>query len=92
MPLKTPSSWYYPVKICAAVAFCLVFATAVAQQQKALTASDYARAEKFMGYNTNPLVDHSVQPAWLADGRFWYRWKSNLICNRRQEMEVRYHR
>lgn len=74
MPLKTSSSRYYPVKItcCVAVAFCLVFSTAVAQQQKALTAADYARGEKFMGYNTNPLVDHSVQPAWLPDGRFWF--------------------
>src|SRR6266481_703593 len=74
MPLKTPDSWYYPVKIayCISVACCLVFSTAVAQQ-KTLTAVDYARAEKFMGYNTNPLVDHSVQPAWLPDGRFWYR-------------------
>jgi dipeptidyl-peptidase-4 len=42
----------------------------------ALTASDYARAEKFMGYNTTPLVLHSgVRPTWLDDGdeRFWYR-------------------
>src|SRR5580765_7022289 len=75
MPLKTPFSRHYPVKItcCVAVAFYLVFSNAVAQQQKALAAADYARAEKFMGYNTNPLVDHSVQPAWLPDGRFWYR-------------------
>jgi dienelactone hydrolase len=75
MFLKTRSSWYYTLKItcCVAVAFCLIFSTSVAQQQKALTAADYARAEKFMGYSTNPLVDHSVQPAWLPDGRFWYR-------------------
>jgi len=75
MSLKTSTSWHYPVKItyCVAVAFCLIFNTAAAQQQKALTAADYARAEKFMGYNTNPLVDHSVQPTWLPDGRFWYR-------------------
>ena len=40
---------------------------------RAVTAGDYARAEKFMGYNTEPLVDHAVQPAWTSDGRLWYR-------------------
>jgi dipeptidyl-peptidase 4 len=40
----------------------------------AFTAADYARAEKFMGYNTTPLVLHSgVHATWLADDRFWYR-------------------
>jgi dipeptidyl-peptidase 4 len=39
-----------------------------------LTAADYARAEKFMGYNTAPLVlGAGVRPTWLPDGRFWYR-------------------
>jgi dipeptidyl aminopeptidase/acylaminoacyl peptidase len=75
MPLKAPAvSWFGRVKIayCVFLASCLAFTTAVAQQ-KALTATDYARAEKFMGYNTNPLVDHSITPTWLPDGRFWYR-------------------
>jgi dipeptidyl aminopeptidase/acylaminoacyl peptidase len=41
---------------------------------RALTADDYARAEKAMGYNTNPLVFRSgVRPNWLPDERFWYR-------------------
>ena len=47
---------------------------------RALTADDYARAEKLMIYNTTPLVLHSVaRPTWLpwrpADPseRFWYR-------------------
>ena len=41
---------------------------------KTLTAADYAHAEKFMGYNVNPLVLHSAGRAtWLPDGRFWYR-------------------
>jgi dipeptidyl aminopeptidase/acylaminoacyl peptidase len=39
----------------------------------ALTAADYARAEKFMPYNATPLVYRTVRPTWLADGRFWYR-------------------
>ncbi len=41
------------------------------------TSADYARAEKMMGYNTNPLVyGGSVRPNWLDDGRFWYRTTS----------------
>jgi dienelactone hydrolase len=49
-------------------------ARAAAQQPRALTAADYARAEQFMGYNTAPLVlGGAVRPAWLAGGRFWYR-------------------
>jgi dipeptidyl aminopeptidase/acylaminoacyl peptidase len=45
-----------------------------AQQRAALTAADYARAESFLLYKTNPLVLHGgVRPTWLPDGRFWYR-------------------
>ncbi|HXG83156.1 MAG TPA: DPP IV N-terminal domain-containing protein [Pyrinomonadaceae bacterium] len=41
---------------------------------KALTAEDYARAEKFLGYNVAPLVDRAgARPNWLPDERFWYR-------------------
>jgi dipeptidyl-peptidase-4 len=41
---------------------------------RALTADDYARAERFMGYNTTPLVFRmTVRPTWLPDDRFWYR-------------------
>ena len=40
----------------------------------AVTADDYARAERFLGPSTNPLVLRSgVRPTWLDDGRFWYR-------------------
>lgn len=47
---------------------------AAAQQPRALTADDYARAERFMGYNTAPLVSGgAVRPTWLAGDRFWYR-------------------
>jgi dipeptidyl aminopeptidase/acylaminoacyl peptidase len=57
----------------------LIFAfalTAFAQtgNQVSVTATDYARAEKFMGYNTGQLVDRGgVRPNWLPDERFWYR-------------------
>jgi dipeptidyl-peptidase-4 len=48
---------------------------AVGQQvSRALTTTDYARAERFMTYNTMPLILRSgVRPNWLPDGRFWYR-------------------
>jgi len=47
---------------------------AAAQPPRALTADDYARAERFMGYNTAPLVSGgAVRPTWLAGDRFWYR-------------------
>jgi dipeptidyl aminopeptidase/acylaminoacyl peptidase len=40
----------------------------------ALTAADYARAEKFMTWNTTPLVYRSgVRPTWMDGDRFWYR-------------------
>jgi dipeptidyl-peptidase-4 len=52
---------------------CCLTAGALAQG-KQLTTADYARAEKFMTYNVNPLVYHSVvHPTWMDDGRFWYR-------------------
>ena len=44
------------------------------QAPRALTAADYARAEKFMSYNTAPLVLRAgVRPNWLPGDRFWYR-------------------
>jgi dipeptidyl aminopeptidase/acylaminoacyl peptidase len=54
----------------------LVWASAVAHAQPALvlTAADYARAERFLGYHTAPLVlNAGVRATWLPDGRFWYR-------------------
>lgn len=41
---------------------------------KQLTAEDYARAEKMLGFNTSQFVDRgAVRATWLPDGRFWYR-------------------
>src|SRR6266705_2494584 len=52
----------------------LTFGAPCLAQTRALTAGDYARAEKLMGYNTNPLVFRAgIRPRWLADDRFWYR-------------------
>lgn len=45
-----------------------------AQSRPAVTADDYAHAEKFMGYNTTPLVSNGpVRATWLPGDRFWYR-------------------
>ena len=45
-----------------------------ADTPRALTAADYARAERLMSYKVNPLVLHAgVRPVFLPDGRFWYR-------------------
>jgi dipeptidyl aminopeptidase/acylaminoacyl peptidase len=47
---------------------------AVAQAPAALSAADYERAERFLGYNVNDLVlRDSVDPSWLPGERFWYR-------------------
>ena len=41
---------------------------------RALTAADYARAEKFMSAGVSDLVlKAGVRPTWLPDERFWYR-------------------
>ncbi len=45
-----------------------------AASARALTTDDYARAERFMPYNTTPLVSNgAVRPTWLPGDRFWYR-------------------
>jgi len=56
------------------------FAFGVSAQETAtnstgkITAEDYARAEKMLGYNTAPLIDRAgVRPTFLPVGRFWYR-------------------
>ncbi len=52
----------------------LVAQPSLAQAPRALTSEDYARAEKFMAYNTTPLaLGATVRPSWLANDRFWYR-------------------
>ena len=45
----------------------LLLILAVLAQIPAQTAVDYARAERFMGYNTNPLVQ-SCAPAYTRPG------------------------
>ena len=48
----------------------LIFAatTLAVHAQQQMTAADYARAERFMSYNTTPLVLHSAgRPTWISD-------------------------
>src|SRR5262245_16605002 len=50
----------------------LLLALPLAAQR--FTAADYGRAERFLSYNTNPLVYHSdIRPTWIDGDRFWYR-------------------
>ncbi len=50
-----------------------VLSTAATAQTRTLTADDYARAERFLGYNTSPLVDHAASNVtWLDDNQFTY--------------------
>lgn len=67
------NKFYFPKFVILAL-FVLSALNFSAQQPTALTAADYARAEKFLSYNTAPLVDRAgVRPTWLPDGRFWYQ-------------------
>src|SRR6266542_2394003 len=67
----TNAATYNSARMRYALALCIaVSATVVAQQpadqRLALTTEDYARAERFLTYNTTPLVFRSgVRPTWL---------------------------
>jgi dipeptidyl aminopeptidase/acylaminoacyl peptidase len=56
------------------IAFLAAPVAAAAQAPRAVTAEDYARAERFLAANAAPLVDGVAgRPTWLPGGRFWYR-------------------
>jgi dipeptidyl-peptidase-4 len=62
-------------KLFSTIAFLMIACAsfALGQTPRALTAADYERAERMLGYNTSPLVDRGVvRPNFLPDGRFWY--------------------
>jgi len=57
-----------------ALAFASTMLTGAAAQQTPVTATDYARAEKFLAAAVTPLVSGtSVRGTWLPGDRFWYR-------------------
>src|SRR5258705_1384861 len=61
----------------AVVSLAIVFAGTSDAQQPALTAADYARAERFLRDNVTPLVfGVGVQPVWVSGNRFGYRIRS----------------
>ena len=69
-----------PVHLLAILVIGLAAAAPGAAQQRAadaprqFTSDDYARAEKWMSYNTTPLVANGpVRATWLPDNRLWYR-------------------
>jgi dipeptidyl aminopeptidase/acylaminoacyl peptidase len=72
-----PRRFFALVVILCTVAVARLPAQQPSPAPRALTAADYARAERFMPYNTTPLVLHSAGRAtWIADGtgeHFWYR-------------------
>ena len=56
------------------LAACVVLGPPAYSQQRTVTAADYARAEKFLGYNTTPLMSGVTgRVTWLPGDRFWYR-------------------
>ena len=60
--------------VLAAAAFACAVLPGSAQTRATVTVADYERAEKFLNYNTNPLVSNgAVRANWLPDDRFWYR-------------------
>ena len=65
--------------VCGLLFACVLWPSAVWAQPAvstpaALTADDYARAERFMPYTTAALVvGVSGRASWLPDERFWYR-------------------
>ncbi|MHB8501259.1 MAG: S9 family peptidase [Candidatus Acidiferrales bacterium] len=65
------------VGLLSAIAACSAIPSVARQSSsvvpRTVTAADYRHAEKFMAYNTRPLVYHDVRAKWLPGDRFWYR-------------------
>lgn len=65
--------------VCAILAASVLTSLLVRAQQpssdagSAFTAAEYAHAEKFMPYNTTPLVYGVDRVSWLSGDRFWLR-------------------
>src|SRR5947208_13553874 len=52
----------------------IIAATPALAQQRPITSADYARAERYLAYNTTPLVfGIGGRASWLPDERLWYR-------------------
>src|SRR5690242_16737109 len=73
------------------VLLCITLPSTALPQTRALTADDYARAERALGPATSRLVSGIPgRPTWLADGRAEYRvstvtgWQFVLVDPRRR--------
>jgi dipeptidyl aminopeptidase/acylaminoacyl peptidase len=56
----------------------LALTTSAAHAQQALTAQDYANAERWASYNVSALVDHTLRaPKYLPDGRVFFADPAN---------------
>src|ERR1700757_2047427 len=64
----------YKTPLFAAVLTILSTTPDLLSAQRVYSAQDYAQAERWMGYNVNPLVDHTVSDVkYLSDGRVFFR-------------------
>ena len=74
MPDRRLATVLTPLAVVLAVCVPAAAQQPAASAPRVLTTEDYARAEKFLGPNVNPLVVRAGGRAtWLTDGRFWYR-------------------
>ena len=71
-----------PSRVVLLASIALVGALSTTAQARQLTDQDYARAAKFLGRSTDPLVGHNYDPRvyhevqsvhWLDGTHFWYR-------------------
>jgi dipeptidyl-peptidase-4 len=51
----------------------LTFYLSSGQDIKTLSNADYQRAVSMLTQNVSKLVDNDIRPAWLPDGKLWYR-------------------
>ena len=78
-PIMRMTTFRSSIHLLAILAIGLAVTAPGAAQQRAdgarpFTADDYARAEKWMSYNTAPLVfNAAVRATWLPEDRLWYR-------------------
>jgi dipeptidyl-peptidase-4 len=70
-------SCLYRIVLLAAVAVRSVMPVAAQESdsgaRRVFTADDYKRAEKFMTYNTRPLVFHDARGKWVSEDRYLFR-------------------
>ena len=57
-----------------ALAFLILISYVISgQNQKNISTAEYDQAVSMLFRNTDKLIDNSIRPRWLQDGRLWYR-------------------